>query len=294
MMSCTVCGSANTKEYIRDITSIYSDRHYALTRCLDCSNTFTDPQPTPNELDAIYTNAYQYKVHEVVDNEKKYRARKLSKYICRHVGKSDVVLEFGCMYGHLLGELKSLGHKCIGVEIDSGAVSACNAQGISVIRSSVEDFDAQGNQYDLIIMSHVLEHFHEPAAVLQKVRKMLSAGGKLLLVVPNSDACTTRLFGRFWGYWQVPVHLNHFNKSSLTMLLGHHGLRVLHTKYHGADSLFFLSSLANVVRLRSVDMQLSRGKVMIIQLVSCFMRYWRAIGNEDLVIVAGKASDSNA
>lgn len=293
MTFCTLCNSSNTKPYIKNATSIYSDRQYDLTRCLECSNIFTDPQPPAEVLNAIYANAYQYKAHLAIDNEKKYRSRKLAEYIGSAIGKGRVVLEFGCMYGHLLEELNKRGHKCTGVELDSGAVASCNSRGISVIRSSVEDYVASDNKYDLIILSHVIEHFYEPASVLNKIKGMLSDDGKLLLIVPNSDSLTARIFGRFWGYWQVPVHLNHFNEQSLTTLLGANGFRVLRANSFGADSLCFMSTLANLLQLRGSNMNLTASKIFVLKLFSFFVRYWRAVGNEDLLIVVEKNAIPN-
>ncbi len=49
----------------------------------------------------------------------------------------------------------------------------------------IEEFEPS-KKYDTIIMSHVLEHVHDPVAILQRIRTWLKDDGVFLLAVPNA------------------------------------------------------------------------------------------------------------
>ena len=50
-----------------------------------------------------------------------------------------------------------------------------------------------GDRFDLILLSHVLEHLQEPAQVLASISSLLSADGLLLIALPNICHWRTRL-----------------------------------------------------------------------------------------------------
>ncbi|MDD4351706.1 MAG: class I SAM-dependent methyltransferase [Candidatus Gracilibacteria bacterium] len=287
-MHCPICHSNKLSCYKNAVSSVYTETDYELWTCSDCQHIFTAPLPTAEILDDIYKNKYSYDLHLLIQQEKAYRAKKLAKYIKTLTGIQSV-LEVGCMYGFLLKELQNSKLSLTGVEIDQKAVQHCQASNLNVINSSFKDFlQTSSKKYDLVIMSHSLEHVPEPEAELKNLQKLLNANGKLLIVVPNSKALTTKLTGKYWGYWQVPVHLNHFNKSSLGYLLKRTGYTALAWSFRGADSLFFLSTLANLRKTKSTEVKLGGFSQKLIRIYSSIIKYWYLLGSEDLVVLAKK------
>ncbi len=72
--------------------------------------------------------------------------------------------------------------------------------------------------YDLILMSHVLEHLKDPAAELRAMKRVLAPGGAIFLEVPNRS-----------GHPHLPIddnifHLHFFCTSSLSRMLAKEGL----------------------------------------------------------------------
>lgn len=238
MAVCTVCGEEAASVYRSGVTSVYSRKKYDVAHCAACGHYFTSPAPESAELDDIYTNKYSYDAHSLIDAEKRMRARNYANFIARLEGANSA-LEVGCMHGLLLQELKRRGLKVAGVELDPEAVRYCRDHGLDVVQSSIEDhLEKAGNQHDIIIMSHVIEHIADPRKQLDGLRQRMADGGRLVLITPNSQAPTRRWFGRYWGYWQVPVHINHFNEQSMAELLKRSGFELVETRYYGADSLF--------------------------------------------------------
>jgi 2-polyprenyl-3-methyl-5-hydroxy-6-metoxy-1,4-benzoquinol methylase len=60
--------------------------------------------------------------------------------------------------------------------------------------SFFEDFlPPNGARFDTVVATHILEHVHEPVAVLQRSRQWLAPGGRMILVVPNATSLHRRL-----------------------------------------------------------------------------------------------------
>jgi 2-polyprenyl-3-methyl-5-hydroxy-6-metoxy-1,4-benzoquinol methylase len=285
---CPICKQTKTKIYLKGVQSVYSSKPSNIYSCDNCGHFFTDPVPSSKELDDIYTNRYAYNVHSVIHPEKKQRASNYAKYIASQGAKS--ALEIGCMHGLLLTELAKNGVKAKGIEPDPEAVQICKDLGLDVSVGTLEGFSKSksGKKHDAIIMSHVLEHIVQPKKQVELLKNHLNKNGLLVIIVPNSKAPTRKWFGKYWGYWQAPIHINHFNNQSITHLLKDAGYEVDSIKYVGADSLFFLSSLANRVGAKNETNELSLPKRTVVKGASLTLRPWYYMGQEDMIVVAKK------
>jgi SAM-dependent methyltransferase len=285
---CTVCGQDTTTTHHANVQSVYSAKAYDVMRCANCQHFFTWPAPTTPELDDIYNNRYSYDAHSLIEREKVMRAKNYARFIASMPDVSSA-MEVGCMHGLLLTELEKHNIKASGVELDPQAVEHCRQKGLDVVQSSIEEHLQQaGNRHDVIIMSHVIEHIAKPQEQLASLHERMSKNGRLVLITPNSMAKSRRAFGKFWGYWQVPVHINHFNESSMRHLLEKSGFKLLETRYYGGDSLFFLSSLANIMGVSNNSQQLSGIKKIFVRAASLVLKPWYHSGKEDMLIVAQK------
>jgi ubiquinone/menaquinone biosynthesis C-methylase UbiE len=86
--------------------------------------------------------------------------------------------------------------------------------------------------YDVVSMSHYLEHTRDPRAELIAARRALRPGGYLLIEVPDPDSPFGRLLGRYWLPWFQPQHqhfvsvqnlMQLFREESFTPVLWHRG-----------------------------------------------------------------------
>jgi hypothetical protein len=142
-------------------------------------------------------------------------------------------------------------------------------------------------KYQVITMSHSLEHQVEPLSILNSIRtNLLANDGILVLVVPNTEAKTRRLFGSKWGYWQVPVHIHHFSTKSLEKCAELTGYRVVFKSRRGADSLFWVLSAMNYFRTSSNE--ITKLKIIMTKVISLALSWWRFVGDEDLIYVLTK------
>jgi SAM-dependent methyltransferase len=287
-VDCICCGSNSHVDLYKNLTSVYnvSVHGYSLEQCINCGNIRTKPAPSQSDLTLIYNSLYLYDVHKLIIGEKKYRALGLMKTIHRYLPSSKKILEIGCNYGYLLEELKKK-YNVFGIELDENAVSYCQQKNLKVVQDNIEHFaKTTDKKFDLIIMSHVFEHLLNPDEVLANLRKILSKEGQVLILVPNSKSFTAKTFKKYWGWWQVPVHINHFNRNSLTLLLDKCNFQTIKTTSKGGDSLIIILSLMNIFKSNKSGNKLSPIKRFIIIVNSIIFRYWYQISNEELVVLA--------
>jgi SAM-dependent methyltransferase len=73
--------------------------------------------------------------------------------------------------------------------------------------------------FDVITMSHVIEHVHEPIQVLEACYRLLKPGGQLWIETPNISSLGRSRFQHNWRGLETPRHLVLFNRRSLHQAL---------------------------------------------------------------------------
>lgn len=85
-------------------------------------------------------------------------SKKMLQLISRQVGRDARILDVGCGYGRNIRRLQSDGFRNVtGIDINPEIVETNKANGLKCI--DVNDLDADGEKFDLMLMSHVIEHF---------------------------------------------------------------------------------------------------------------------------------------
>jgi O-antigen biosynthesis protein len=150
------------------------------------------------------------------------------------------VLDIGCGTGATLAALKRRfpAARTTGLErLPAAAQVARDAgHGDALIEADVLDAGAVNfapASFDLVILSHVLEHFAEPAAVLARVRDWLAPDARLLVALPNirhlSALLPLLLRGEF-AYGDAGIldrtHLRFFTRKSAERFFAEQGFIV--------------------------------------------------------------------
>jgi 2-polyprenyl-3-methyl-5-hydroxy-6-metoxy-1,4-benzoquinol methylase len=129
------------------------------------------------------------------------------------------VLEIGCSLGWAGGRLKAQGAQVWALEPDpEQAAYAQQHFGLTVFPGRFEDAAFDELQFDLILASHVIEHFPEPLAFLRRVRTHAHGDTWLFLETPNLLATKVshrRMFS--------PAHNFYFAPQTLSWLLAKAG-----------------------------------------------------------------------
>jgi len=155
------------------------------------------------------------------------------------------LLDVGCGSGDFLVTAKSCGWNAFGIDTDSNAVRYASSRGLDVKVGGIEHLEASGERFDVITLSHVLEHLHDPRSTLAGCLRLLKPGGRLWLETPNALALGHEVFGSAWRGLECPRHLVLFNRDNLFKLLAELGFeRVATLPRQSALRPLFKESLA--------------------------------------------------
>jgi len=224
--SCYLCESSNLdsiSEFVRDNPVL------TVKKCLDCGLLFL------SSFDHINDDLYgKSGMHESLQNindwlrETANDDQRRYEY-CLPIVTDKKVLDFGCGNGGFLLRIKDSVKSLVGVDLEMALSSHFDDQGIAF----ANELNQVSGQYDVITLFHVLEHLPDPAAILNKLKQLLSPGGQIIIEVPNAnDALLTiyesEAFSNF-TYWSF--HLFIFNADTLRLIFKRIGANIRYIKY---------------------------------------------------------------
>jgi hypothetical protein len=100
---------------------------------------------------------------------------------------------------------------------------------------NVDRVSLNSKKYDLIVLSHVLEHFEEVNSELCQILPSLRIGGLLVVRVPVRNFFWTVLLGHYWRQLDPPYHRTIPSTKGLICLLESQGCTVEHVLPDGND-----------------------------------------------------------
>lgn len=226
--SCPICTSASLMPAIR---AEWKGNEITYVLCTDCGQLFLNPRMTDEQTTLYYSGTYRDLTEGTgsgISNSNLYtqckRAETQYRAMFPYLQEIGSHLELGCSAGYLLDEVKA--KKSMGVEPDT----RYHALPIASLYPMASDLAlVPPMQYDLISMSHVLEHFNHPLQVLQNlVFNYAGPNTKFLIEVPNSE-------------YQVVATLSHpmsFSLVTLSRLFERVGYKPMAVTYHGMGRPF--------------------------------------------------------
>jgi hypothetical protein len=114
-------------------------------------------------------------------------------------------------------------------------------------------------------MNHVLEHVIHPRTMLERAYDLLRPGGQIIGQLPTVSSWERRLFGRNWGGYHYPRHLQIPSRTGLANLLGEVGCRDV--KIRAAPHIQTTISLQNTLIRRGWRPRMQYGKTPIYTLL---------------------------
>jgi SAM-dependent methyltransferase len=151
------------------------------------------------------------------------------------VPQARTVLDIGCGSGDLLAALAGEGRRLVAVEPDANARAMAAARGLEVLPGTAEDLPEtlSGQRFDLVTLTHVLEHCRDPLRALHNIRELRGGSGVLYCEVPNCGSIYFRALAEISEMLDVPRHLHFLTRASLTRMCEAAGRRVFEHNYHG-------------------------------------------------------------
>jgi len=199
--------------------------------CQDCGLVYQSPRMTETEAAAFYSEEYRLlqegsadpTIRNMAVQDK--RARSLLEFTRSVIPAVSRHLDIGCSMGILLQHFQGNYHdQAVGVEPGEAHRLRAREKGITVYASLEELEKAGEGRFDLVSMSHVLEHLQDPVGHLVHLRQcLLAAYGWLLLEVPNLYAHDS---------FEV-AHLVAFSRHTLEETIRRSGFGIVKFEKHG-------------------------------------------------------------
>lgn len=134
------------------------------------------------------------------------------------------VVDVGCGYGRTLRALRHAGLDAVGVDVNPEIVASNKRDGLKCF--TPDELELQGLKADVLIMSHVIEHFAPPDLLkfLNDYLELLVPGGYLLIATPLLNP-------RFYDDFD---HIKPYQPLGLSMVFGGAAAQV---QYYGRHQL---------------------------------------------------------
>lgn len=193
-----------------------------------------DP-PSPDELAAFY--ARHYYQAERGNYRKSYSPAEIDWINLKIAQKAALLerlrggrppgsmLDAGCGEGFGLAWFRERGWRVEGIDHSTAGISRMNPDLLPFVETGnlfarLEERIANGRKYDLVWLTHVLEHVADPVALLRLLRGLVADEGVLVVTVPNDGSALQEMLledgdvpDRYWV--ALPDHLAYFDRDSL-------------------------------------------------------------------------------
>jgi 2-polyprenyl-3-methyl-5-hydroxy-6-metoxy-1,4-benzoquinol methylase len=174
---------------------------------------------------------------------------------------SGQFLDVGCGEGFALAFFQKMGWQCEGLDYSVAGLENHHPELLDVVSTGdlsvllAERIQA-GMRYDLVWLSHVLEHSPDPPGLLTGIQGILSDSGVLVVKVPNDFSAfqmnlvhAGHIDRPFWV--GPPAHLAYFDRESLEQAAAACGLRCREVLADFPIDWFLMHPASNYIRDRA-------------------------------------------
>lgn len=231
---CPVCGAPERERWMVSLG-------FELVRCQACGHKYAAEVLSEAALAGDYYDEPDADIAARSLSAKRERLNEYAPLIAEILPKPMRVLDVGCNAGELLGLFQEAGWSVAGVEVSPGpAAFARSRLSAPIWQGDAETAIPEGETFDLITMTHVLEHMTRPGRLLDRLRRALSPGGALLIEVPNADDALIALWRGYYRPLCPGDHASFFDEPSMRRLLDEHGfaVRAVESPTHARDVVY--------------------------------------------------------
>ena len=227
----------------------------------------TTPQPTAEALPDYYksedyishTDSKRNLFENVYHVVRKISLKQKLKFINKCISDEKTLLDVGCGTGDFLQVAKQNKWKVSGIEPNAQARTIANNKTDNSVFEIDQLLKFQPASFNVITLWHVLEHLPNLEEHVQVFKKLLKPNGTLIIAVPNYKSYDAKYYKEFWAAYDVPRHLWHFNKKSISKLVSIVSMEVVKIKPMYFDA-FYVSLLSE--KYKNQNMNFLRGSLV--------------------------------
>lgn len=228
---CPICGSKKNRTVIDNVTKvrfldIKSD--FTINKCFNCQNSFLNPHPKDKILSKLYPKQYfesyrKFNIKPVPTNGNK-------KYLEIGIGDGSHLQKI--IDSQIYSEIWIVDVSDCGFRFDK---QASNLK-IKFIHKSVDMVKLPDNYFDMIYLSHVIEHTSHPVKVINNLYKGLNLNGCLDIFTPNFECLSNWLLVGKADY-SCPHHLYFFTIDGFVHILNFLKIKKYTFKTHWGNTM---------------------------------------------------------
>jgi SAM-dependent methyltransferase len=205
---------------------LFSAGDYRVVRCDDCDLVFLNPQPSNEELARIYDADYflgseSESGRRAAGEIKQATAKGYLSEIARYRGSAPgQVLEVGCGDGDFLELAETAGWDVTGIEYSPAASERARRRlkKGQVHCGELAQASLPADQFDLCVVSDVLEHVRSPLGFLRELHRVMKPGGTLFVATHSVDSWSAPSI-REGGTKFKAAYLTYFDHQTLQTAL---------------------------------------------------------------------------
>jgi Methyltransferase domain len=235
MRPCPICGK-NSSIRVGELTNTFngsmSCKSYDLAHCRECDVVYLSPLPPQADLDQIYNCLqFDYYTEESIPPIVEFYRRRM-KALCKALGNPAQlsVLEIGAGPAWISRAAKTIRPDAltVGQDVSSEMAEKCPWVDQYLVGSTDAPEIDQMGPYDVISLTHVIEHLIDPVAMLRRLKPL--SRGLIFITAPHRPVAWKGSIEewRNYSYNHVPAHLQYFSKRGMKSAAQHSGLRIRH------------------------------------------------------------------
>jgi 2-polyprenyl-3-methyl-5-hydroxy-6-metoxy-1,4-benzoquinol methylase len=222
---CPLCENPGIEKVLQGKDHFLTHEEFGIYECASCGGWFTNPRPDSTEI-GMYYSSVDYISHNTRKNDLLTRVYRIIRNyrigqkfnLIRRYSDGKKLLDIGCGTGEFIAYVKRKGWVTAGIE--PGTSARQFATGFLKQEVWPEEYLSKiaDSCYDVVTMWHVLEHVFNPPERIREIQRILKPGGFAIIAVPNRSSWDAIHYGAEWAAYDLPRHLIHFNRDSLTRL----------------------------------------------------------------------------
>ncbi|WP_291867324.1 class I SAM-dependent methyltransferase [Maribacter sp.] len=229
------------KSYLKTKDFLITGEEFQLKHNSELDMLVTIPQP--ENLDAYYqsenyishSDASKTTMDKIYQVVKKYSIKKKVRLINSFSSTNKNLLDVGAGTGDFLLGAKDASWQVCGMEPNTTAIAKAAEKGVTLY----PDFsELENKKFSVITLWHVLEHLPDLDKQIENLKNVLAENGTLIIAVPNYKSFDAKWYKENWAAYDVPRHLWHFSRTSISKIFLAHKMKVIKTKPMWFDSFY--------------------------------------------------------